>query len=205
MSASDHNTPQPQQSSRGLSAGAVAAVAIGAFLASAAVFALCAGVLTVGFPAAQTALRKANVPVPDVTINPGGQVTITPAQPLAVNPAVNDWWTQRVLADVYTHAVDSVVADKAVIERLGDPVETDIAAEQLYRRVNTGALDSASETIEFDILGPKGRGTVSVVAAGATGAGIGNGPVQYQEIHVTLDDGTVIDVPPPPEKQINIR
>ena len=183
----------------------MAAIVIGAFLASVAVFGLCAGVFTIGFPAAQTALRKANVPVPDVTINPGGQVTITPAQPLAVNPAVNDWWTQRVLADVYTHAVDTVVADKSVIERLGDPVETDIAAEELYRRVNTGALNTASETIEFDIFGPKGRGTVSVVAAGAVGAGIGSGPVQYKDIHVTLDDGTVIDVPPPPEKQINIR
>jgi len=203
MSAPNQNTPQ--QPSRALSAGAVTAIVIGAFLASVAVFGLCAGVFTIGFPAAQTALRKANVPVPDVTLNPGGQVTITPAPPLAVNPAVNDWWTQRVLADVYTHAVDTVVADKMVIERLGDPVETDIAAEELYRRVNTGQLNTASETIEFDILGPKGRGTVSVVAAGAVGAGIGSGPVQYKEIHVTLDDGTVIDVPPPPEKQINIR
>jgi hypothetical protein len=205
MSALDQNTPQRQEPSRGLSAGAVAAIVIGAFLASAAVFALCAGVVSLAFPAARTTLRQANVPVPYVSINPGGRVTITPAPPLAVNPAVNDWWTQRVLSDVYTLAVDTVVANETVIETLGDPVETDIAAVELYRRVNTGALNTASETIEFDILGPKGRGTVSVVAAGAVGAGIGSGPVQYKEIHVTLDDGTVIDVPPPPEKQINIR
>jgi hypothetical protein len=205
MSAPDQNTPQPQEPSRALSAGAVAAIAIGAFLASVAVFGLCAGVFTVGFPAAQTALRKANVPVPEVTINPGGQVTITPASPLAVNPPVNDWWTERVLSDVYAHALDTVVANKTVIERLGDPVETDIAAETLYRRVNAGELNTTSETIEFDILGPKGRGKVSVVAAGAVGAGIGNGPVQFREVHVTLDDGTVIDVPPPPVQNINIR
>jgi hypothetical protein len=194
MSAPEQNTPQPQQASRALSAGAVAAIVIGAFLASVAVFGLCAGIISFAFPAAQTALRKANVPVPDVTINPGGQVTITPAQPMAVNPAVNDWWAERVLSDVYAHALDTVVANKTVIERLGDPVETDIAAETLYHRVNTGELNTASETIEFDILGPKGRGTVSVVvagAAGAAGAGIGSGPVQFKEIHVTLDDGTV--------------
>jgi Cytochrome oxidase complex assembly protein 1 len=176
--------PTPSQPSRALSPAAVAALVIGAFLATIAVFGLCAGVVFLGTPAARDALEPITGPVPAV----------------AVNPNVNDWWTQRVLSEVYSGTVDKVIADKGVIEKLGEPIETDLASADLFRRLNTGELNSASETIEFDLLGPKTKGTVSVVAAG-----VGAGPIQVKEIKVTLEDGTVIDVNPPAEWNVNVR
>jgi|GEM_PF-3078275 hypothetical protein len=176
--------PTPSQPSRALSPTAVAALVIGAFLATIAVFGLCAGVVFLGTYAGRDAIEQVTGPVPAV----------------AVNPNVNDWWTQRVLSEVYSAVVDKVVADKGVMEKLGEPVETDLAATDLFRRLNTGELNSSSETIEFEIMGPKARGTASVVAAG-----VGAGPVQVKSIKVTLEDGTVVDVNPPPEWNINVR
>ncbi|MCI0357024.1 MAG: cytochrome c oxidase assembly factor 1 family protein [Planctomycetaceae bacterium] len=173
----------PPQPSRALSPGAIAALVTGAFLATVAVFGLCAGLVFLGTHTARDTLERVTGPLPAV----------------AANPNVNDWWTQRVLSEVYSATVDKVVADKGVTENLGEPVETDLAAEQ-FRRLNTGALSATSETIEFDILGPRARGTVSVEASG-----VGAGPIKVNEIKVTLEDGTLIDVNPPAEWNVNVR
>ncbi len=143
---------------------------------------ICSGVLYFGFPTARDAVERA------------GRV------PNIVPSTANDWWTQRVLSEVYTGAIDKVVAHESVIEQLGDPVEPDIAAPELFRRVNAGALNATSETIEFEVIGPKGRGTVSVNAAG-----VGAGPIKVNTITVTLEDGSVIDVKPPAEWNVNVR
>jgi len=196
MSASQQNTPQQSQPSRGLSAGAVAALVIGALLASLTVFGLCAGLVLLGFPQARESLERAELPDP--------QAIMTPAPLVALNPDPNDWWTQRVLSDVYTAALDKGVADPAVIEKLGEPIETDIAAPTLYRRANLGGLNAGGETIEFDILGSKGGGVVRVVVTGA-GVQMGAMPIQFREFTVTLEDGSVIEVAPPEKFQVSIR
>jgi hypothetical protein len=189
MSANQPVASQPtgQRPNRALSAGAIAALVVGALVASLAVFGLCAGLFFLGSLRVHDALEQANVPV------------------LAVRPNVNDWWTQRVLSEVYTASVDALVADKGVIERLGDPVETDIAAEELFVRVNTGELDPKHEAIEFDVLGPKGRATVRVTASGVGEYSRGDTPLQIKEIMVTLDDGTSIEVEPPPQRNVQVR
>ena len=185
---------QPPQAHYGLSPGAVAGIVIGAFLATLLCSGAMVGVVYLGLPKAQEALDRTQVISARIT---------TP-------PSVNDWWTQRVLADVYTAALDAVAGNEGVIERLGDPVEPDIAAETLYRRSGTAALvpggikgprGAVEDTIEFDIQGPKGRGTVSVVAKG----GIGNGQLQITTIKVKLDDGSTIDVPAPPQQKFAPR
>ena len=135
---------------------------------------------------ARDAMAQANLPIP------------TP------RPNWNDWMIQRVLSEVYSASVDVVVADERVIEELGDPVETDVNAAELFVRVNEGNLDAKGEAIEFEVLGPQGRGTVRVTATGAGDFGR-NGPIQVQEITVTLDDGTTIDVEPPPERTVQVR
>jgi hypothetical protein len=193
MSASQKNTPQ-QQPSRGLSAGMVAALVIGALLASVTVFGLCAGLVFVAVPQTREALERADVPISQ----------IAPAPLVAVNADPNDWWTQRVLSDVYTAALDKVVADPAVIEKLGEPIETDIAAPTLYRRINVGGLAPGGETIEFDVQGPKGKGVVRTVVSGA-GVQMGPMPIQFREFTVTLEDGSVIEVAPPEKFEVSIR
>ncbi len=185
------NLPTPQQPptdrpSRALGAGAMAAIVVGAFLATLVMFGLCAGVFFVGGPRAREALEQANIAVP------------------TARPNWTDWMTQRVLSEVYTGTVDAVVEDQGVVEALGEPVETDVNAAELYVRVNAGDLDSQGEAIEFDVLGPKGRGTVRVTAKGVSNTGM-NGPIQIQEITVTLEDGTTIDVEPPPERNVQVR
>ena len=175
--------PANRPPSRALSPAAMTALVIGAFLATLTMVGICAGVVFLGYPAARSAVEAAGGTVPNV-----------------VQPNVNDWWTQRVLSEVYTGAIDKVVAHEAVVEQLGDPVEPDIAAQELFRRVNTGALNATSETIEFDVLGPKGRGTVTVEAAG-----VGAGPIKVNAITVTLEDGSAVDVKPPAEWNVNVR
>lgn len=188
MSENPPVAPQSSQpSSRALSAGAITALVIGTFLATLVMAGLCAGLFFLGGPSVHDALEQANVPVP------------------TVRPNVNDWWTQRVLSEVYTGALDAVVADKGVMEHLGEPVETDIAAEDLFIRVNAGQLDPKNEAIEFEVLGPKARGTVRVTAAGVGEFGVGNGPLQIKEITVKLEDGKVIEIDPPPERNVQVR
>ena len=178
---------QSSQPSRALSPQAVAALVIGAFLASLTVFGLCAGVIYISRPHVEDALERARVPVP------------------AMRPNANDWWTQRVLSEVYTSALDTVVVDQAVQEKLGEPVETDVTAAELFVRVNDGELDNREEAIVFDVLGPMGRGTVRVTTSG-TGNTMGRAtPIEIKTIAVTLEDGTVIDVEPPAKRDVQIR
>ena len=173
MNAPDPIRQQPPQTPSGLSGGGVAAITIVALLGSLTCAGVCAGIIYLTVP---SALNKAKV---------------------ASGPPANDWWVSRVLSEVYTAALDAAVADKAVIERLGEPVETDVAAEDLFRRKRTGALDASSETIEFDILGPKGTAVVTVDVAGA-----GAGPLIVRSIQVTLSDGSVLEVTPPAQREI---
>ena len=69
---------------------------------------------------------------------------------------VDERWVQRVLSEVYTAAVDKVVTDQSVMEKLGEPVETDVAAEALFRRDRKGDFSTKGEAIAFDVIGPKG-------------------------------------------------
>jgi hypothetical protein len=179
MNAPDPIRQQPPQSPSGLSGGGVAAIAIVALLGSLTCAGVCAGIVSLAAPRAQSALQKAQA---------------------AARPPANDWWVLRVLSEVYTAALDAAVADQAVIERLGEPIETDVAAVELFRRMRTGALNASSETIEFDIVGPKGTAVVTVDVAGA-----GAGPLRVQTIQVTFSDGSEIEVTPPPQRDVRVR
>jgi hypothetical protein len=154
-------------------------------------FSVCAGVAYLAFPPVRSALEYANVPVPRL-----------PLGKLPPQLAPNDWWTSRVLSEIYTRALNVVVEDPTVIERLGEPIEIDLEAEELYRRSQTGAVGAGPETIEFDIKGPKGSAVVTVVSKGA---GISHRLLPIDEIKVTLEDGTVLDVPPPSDQQFAPR
>jgi hypothetical protein len=121
-----------------------------------------------------------------------------------IRPNLNDWWTQRVLSEVYTSALDTVVADQAVQEKLGEPVETDVAAEELFVRVIELEKDDKTEAIEFDVLGPNGRGTVRVTTTGG-GQITRSTPIEIKSIAITLEDGTVIDIEPPAKREVQIR
>jgi len=178
------------QPSRALSPAAVTAIVVGAFIATLTVAGLCAGVVSLGYPWARDAAG-------------GASGMATKSAPMTQQGIV-DWMTQRILAEVYAAVVDQVVQDEEVIEALGEPVETDIAAAELYRRV-TGELDAASETMEFDIVGPKGRGVVRVVADAADATRMGAGGIQVVKITVTLEGGSVIDIKPPPGWNVQVR
>jgi hypothetical protein len=177
---------QNAQPSRALSPAALTAIVVGAFVATLAVFGSCAGIVYLGTPRVRDAMEQVNMPVP------------------AIRPNVNDWWTQRVLSEVYTSALDTVVADQAVQEKLGEPIETDVAAEDLFVRVNEGELDESEEAIEFDVIGPQGRGTVRITASGTANMARAT-PIEIKSIAVTLEDGTVIDVEPPAKRDVQIR
>ena len=80
----------------------------------------CAGVLYLATsPRSRGSGSRPDIEVPGITVQP---------------PDVNDWMTTRTLSQVYTSSLAAVVANKAVIERLGEPVLTDLEAEELYRR-----------------------------------------------------------------------
>ncbi|MCI0357025.1 MAG: cytochrome c oxidase assembly factor 1 family protein [Planctomycetaceae bacterium] len=128
------------------------------------------GVAYLCLPRAQDALERAN-------LMPRG---------VAIPFNRSAWMTQRVLGDVYKSSLDVVVADEQVIERLGEPIETDLAAPELYRRAARGTKLAREETIEYELIGPKARATVSVTAA--------TSPMQIDEIKVTLEDGKVLEL-----------
>lgn len=177
--------PSPQ-ASRALSPAAVTTIVIGAFVATLAVVGSCAGLVYLATPSVQDAMERARMP---------GSM---------IRPNVNDWWTQRVLSEVYTSALDTVVADQAVQEKLGEPIETDVAAENLFVRVSEGELDDKEEAIEFDVLGPMGRGTVRVTTTGGSEMARSTS-IEIKSIAITLEDGTVIDIDPPAKRDVQVR
>jgi hypothetical protein len=118
---------------------------------------------------------------------------------LAVQPGAMDWWTSRVLSQVYTVALDQVASDPDVIELLGEPIEVDYSSEELFVRKGTGQLNAQTETIAFDIKGSQGSATVTVVATTPQQM------MQIREIRVTTENGQTIEVTPPEPEQFTIR
>jgi hypothetical protein len=128
------------------------------------------------------------------------RVTTAVEEKLTPQPAwVNDWMAQEQLTRAYTVALDAVVADKQVIERLGDPVEPAGEPDELFRRENKGQLQS-DETIEFDVKGPRGTAVVRVVTGPAQAPQFSYPWSAAKKITVKLADGGEIDVPPPKEE-----
>jgi len=112
-------------------------------------------------------------------------------------PGQPDRMVTEMLMRAYTTALDAVVADKGVIERLGEPIEPDNDSDELFRRERRGRMTSEDETIEYDISGPKGKAVVLVVSTGAI-APPGRPPLCLaKKITVEFDNGTHIDVPSP--------
>jgi hypothetical protein len=189
------NAPHPSQHSphvsTALGGGTIAVLAVGAIFATL----LCGGVVAATLfwtiTGAPAVLEQANLPLPVI------------APPVATPAAVNDWWIDRVLAQVYTTALDTVVTDEQVVERLGEDVGVDIDAAELYRRPNSGPLEKV-ETIEFEIAGSKGKGTVTVSVTGSESMDL-NTSLQFTKIAVTLSDGSTIEVPLPRNQAVQIR
>ena len=180
-----------RQPSAALSGGTIAVLAVGAIVATLLCGGLAIGTILWTVTRAPEMLEQANLPVPGF------------APPAPTRAAVNDWWIDRVLAQVYTTALDTVVTDEQVLERLGEDVGVDIDAAELYRRQNSGPLEKV-ETIEFDIAGSKGKGTVTVSVTGSESMDL-NTSLQFTKITVTLSDGSTIDVPLPSNQAVQIR
>jgi hypothetical protein len=110
---------------------------------------------------------------------------------------------RRELTHLYQTALESVVTDKALIDKLGDPIETAIDSDELFRREGmdsldslgvrapTGAWDPQGERLRFDVQGPRGTGQVAVVSNQG-----GSDGLQPAKITVTLRDGSSLEVRP---------
>ena len=176
--------PPPKQQRRH-SGTLLAAIIIAVVLMVFGCAGACAGFFYLATPQAKMAMEKANVQLPNL-----GLPNVTARQ------NVNDWMTTRMLSEVYTKSLAVVVANKEVIERLGDPLQIDIEAEEMYRRINTGAFDESGETIEFDILGSKGKGVVTVES---------KDQVNIEKVTVKFDDDTTLEVTPPDPMPFMLR
>ena len=179
------------QRSAALSGGTIVALAVGAIVATLGCGGIVFGTILWAVTRAPEVLERANLPVPSL------------APPLPTRAAVNDWWIDRVLGEAYSTALDAVVANEEVIERLGEDVGADVEAEELYRREQAGAI-AKEETINFDITGAKGKATVSVTVKGSDNPDLGQ-RMTFSEIKVTLKDGMTIDVPLPNDQTFQIR
>jgi hypothetical protein len=181
----DAAEPTLARSPRPLSRGWIAFI-LAVVFGSLGLWSLCAGI-------AYFALQDTSGALP---VPPGlGQV--------GVRRSGLDWWTARVLSEVYTAALDHVVTDPDVIELLGQPIEVDYDAEELFSRTGTGELNSQSETITFEIKGSKASATVTVVAA--TPQQVQGPQLKISEISVTTEEGQTIFVDPPAPEQMSIR
>jgi hypothetical protein len=126
--------------------------------------------------------------------------------PAVIAPPVNDWFADRLLSPIYVTALDAVATNTRVVEALGDSIAPTSGGEEgipLFRRVGTGGLNPAGETIEFDVKGAKGAGVVSVLATGPDNvAGPPGGYVEFHvaKIKVKLEGGSEIEVPPPSDQ-----
>lgn len=176
--------PAPAARAGGLLAALGCAVIFGGCLFAA----VCAGVGYLFFPQAKEAWERADFRVPGA--------------PAPLIGDVDDWWRMGVLSQIYASSLDTVTADPNVAEQLGQPVSTDYEAAELFRRTKRAQLGSDEEIIEFDVVGTKGRGTVSVVSSGVA---VGEQRLDVKSITVTLEDGTKIDVPPPAQSMYQPR
>jgi hypothetical protein len=193
--------PKPPQPKRGLS-GAVIAILIIVPVTMLICGGLCAGVVALYTSYRWEMQRQAEM----AGVGIGPSINFLPGAPPPPMP-VDDWWTSRVLAPVYTVAIDAVAANKEVRERLGEPVEPLPDAEKLYRRKGGAPVAPGGpggqlgpQTIEFDIQGPKGRAVVSVVAGSAESGGPGMGAYRAMDIAVKFADESIIKVPPPQDQ-----
>jgi hypothetical protein len=131
------------------------------------------------------------------------QATIQNNPTPAFSPARQmEWIAMAQLTPVYTAALDTVVGNPEVLEKLGEPIQTPADPEALFRRAQKGEWTGEEESFEFDIAGPKGTAVVHVMAGapgmlpGAPGMMPGeNGSMWPKSIRVTLQDGTEILVP----------
>jgi hypothetical protein len=188
MSASAPSNAPPQKPT-----GTLFVIALGTLMTFVLVCGgLCAGLLYYGANRAETLSERAEQALD----------RLQRGQPPLASPPVADWMTSRVLAPVYTVALDAVASNEQVIERLGDPIEPALEADELYRRTSSGEL-AGDETIEFDILGAKGTAVVSVVAsneAAGSPPGMAYSAYRAATITVTFSDGAKIEVPPPKDQ-----
>jgi hypothetical protein len=184
--------PAPQQAGRKRASGLWPAVIAVLSFVGLGLATLCGGTLYVVGPRAWEAWQRSGWQ--DYYLggepNPG---------PVVVRSGM-DWMTARLLSQVYTEALDVVVADRAVIERLGEPIEIDLAAEDLYRRKSTGD-DEADQAIEFNIQGSQGKAVVRVNATG----GFQQQQLHIKRILVTPESGEPIEVTPPPAQAFEVR
>ena len=183
-----NRSPQP---SAALNGGTIVALALGAIVATLLCGGIVGGTILWTVTRAPEMLEQANLPVPSF------------APPAPTRAAVNNWWIDRVLGEAYSTALDAVVSNEKVIEQLGEDVGADVEAEKLYRREQAGDI-AKEETINFDIAGAKGRATVSVTVNGSDNSDLGQ-RMTFNEITVTLKDGTEIDVPLPKDQTLQIR
>jgi hypothetical protein len=179
MTAHNQFNPPPQQS-RDVVIATVIAIA-GAVLLTMALscVGVCAGIVFLARTKIESALEQAGVPIP-------GVASVPP------DTDWNDWMVRRELTHFYQTALESVVTDKTLLEKLGEPVETVIDTDELFRRQDKGGLNPSGEHIAFDVQGPKGVGTVAVISATPRG----DQGIQPGKITVTLSDGSLVDVPP---------
>jgi len=141
------------------------------------------GVLCIGLSVLYIARPKVNSAIERASASIRGVVT----EP---EPDWNDWMVKREMTHLYQTSLESVVLDKAVSERLGNPVMASLASDDLFRREAKGEFDPNGERITFDVEGPKGVGKVAVLA---TPRGDGHQP---DTITVTFPDGSRTTVTP---------
>ncbi len=188
MSAPTQFGPPPQKPGGG-SGGTLLLVVLGVAAIS---LVCCAGICAGGlllFTTRTTTLEKVQAAIQE-------QI---PA-PLVAQRWEEDWMTMEQLTRAYTTSLDAVAADKRVIARLGEPIESASDDEKLFRRERKGKLSAEDEDIEFDVKGPKGTAVVRVVCTSAQGLP-GSFPwSRPTKITVKFKDDSEVDVPPPVEK-----
>jgi len=120
--------------------------------------------------------------------------------PLVAPNWADDWIAMEMLARAYTTSLDTVAADKQVIERLGQPIEPENESDQLFRRERKGNVTAEDETIEYDIQGPQGKAVVRVVSNMAARAPVSPySPEGFRpkKITVKFSDDSEIEVKSP--------
>jgi len=124
------------------------------------------------------------------------RMAIPPVLPAPVFDG-NDWMAQRKRAELYQTALESVAGDAALKARLGDDIQPSLESEELFKR-QPG--DRTTEEIEFEIVGTKGKGTVTARAARDRALGLAEVTIQ-----VTLEDASTIDIEPLERPPVPVR